>query len=569
MSKMPVTKKLFQSDVYQVKPLVERWANSDGAGRGAIFTRREVVDFILDLSGYTSDEDLTQFVLLEPSFGEGDFLVPVIERLFASIKRNQTETTEAILAGCIRAVELHRVSYELTANRVIALLIDYGIEEKSARRVADTWLIQGDFLLTDFDVRGFTHVVGNPPYIRQEEVPVELMAEYRSRYKTIYDRADIYVPFYERSLDLLDAAGTLGFICANRWTKNRYGAKLRKLISQQYNLDYYIDMAGTPAFTSDVIAYPAITVISNSTKRTPTKISFRPEISSAHLSSLARSLIKGAKEIDKIVINPSEEPWFLDSSDAHSLVRRIELSFPTLEEAGCKVGIGVASGADKVFIAHASALDVEEDRMLPLVTTKDIKTGKVAWSGQVILNPFQSDGSLVALDRYPRLARYLDANSEVLKRRHVAKKNPANWYKTIDKIHPALTDKPKLLIPDIKGSAHIVYEAGGYYPHHNLYHIVSDEWDLLLLKSLLDSGIAHLFINAYSTKMHGDCLRFQAQYLRRIRIPRFADLDKDTVDGLKAAAIAADKELLVDIVSGIYSLTNKERDILLKYGNHT
>ncbi len=54
------------------------------------------------------------------------------------------------------------------------------------------------------------------------------------------------------------------------------------------------------------------------------------------------------------------------------MIRRLEQSFPTLEEAGCKVGIGVATGADQAFIGDFAALDVEPDRKLPLVTTKDI-----------------------------------------------------------------------------------------------------------------------------------------------------------------------------------------------------
>ena len=74
------------------------------------------------------------------------------------------------------------------------------------------------------------------------------------------------------------------------------------------------------------------------------------------------------------------------------------------------------------------------------------------------------------------------------------RKIPANWYRTIDRIYPALASKPKLLIPDIKGQAHIVYECGKLYPHHNLYFITSDEWDLYALQAVLLSGIARLFV---------------------------------------------------------------------------
>lgn len=84
------------------------------------------------------------------------------------------------------------------------------------------------------------------------------------------------------------------------------------------------------------------------------------------------------------------EPWLLESSDQMALIRRLEGAFPLLEEAGCKVGIGVATGADKAFIGDFESLDVEPDRKLPLVTTKDIMTGEVQWRGQGSSTPSPS-----------------------------------------------------------------------------------------------------------------------------------------------------------------------------------
>src|SRR3546814_4324262 len=85
----------------------------------------------------------------------------------------------------------------------------------------------------------FDFVVDNPPYVRQERIPASLLAEYRRRYRTLYDRADLYVLFYERGLDLLAPGGRLGFICANRWIKNRYGGPLRAKISEQFHLSHF------------------------------------------------------------------------------------------------------------------------------------------------------------------------------------------------------------------------------------------------------------------------------------------------------------------------------------------
>ena len=97
-------------------------------------------------------------------------------------------------------------------------------------------------------------MVGNPPYVRQERVPEPLLAEYRRRFATLFDRADLYVPFLEKSLDSLEPGGVLAFICSDRWMKNRYGGPLRALVARQFHLRYYVDMVDTPAFHSEVIA---------------------------------------------------------------------------------------------------------------------------------------------------------------------------------------------------------------------------------------------------------------------------------------------------------------------------
>ena len=283
----------------------------------------------------------------------------------------------------------------------------------------------------------------------------------------------IYIPFIERSLRQLSCTGKLGFICADRWMKNRYGGPLRKLVSDYFHLHVYVDMVDTPAFHSDVDAYPAIIVIGRE-KRDTTRIAHRPPISEPALKALAVELTapaisKGSGSVKEITNAVRDaQPWILESSAQLALVRRLERDFPAIEDAGCKVGIGVATGADKAFIGPYDELDVEDCRKLPIAMTRDILTGAVNWRGLGVVNPFADTGGLVDLAQYPRLKHYLEARKELIAGRHVARKAPGNWYRTIDRIHPSLTWKPKLLIPDIKGEAHIVYEDGNLYPHHNL-----------------------------------------------------------------------------------------------------
>jgi hypothetical protein len=323
-------------------------------------------------------------------------------------------------------------------------------------------------------------------------------------------------------------------------------------------------MVDTPAFHSEVAAYPAITIIKRE-KPGPTRFAHRPPIDLDALAKLTQALQadtiaeKESGVTEMAGVTKGCEPWILQSFDQLAVVRRLEADFPVLEEAGCKVDIGVATGADKVFIGQFKNLDIEPDRILPLVTTKDIESGTVAWRGLGVINPFRDDGSLVNLADYPRLARYFERHDDVIRKRNCAKRNPTDWYRTIDRIYPALTYQPKLLVPDIKGEAHIVYEGGCLYPHHNLYFITSEEWNLRALQAVLRSGIAKLFVSLYSTQMRGGYLRFQAQYLRRIRLPRWRDVPEAVRTALIGAANTGNVEACNRAAFDLYRLTTEEK----------
>ena len=462
------------SDDPDVARAIAAMGEREAEQRGAVNTKREVAELVLDLAGYTSDRDLHTCRLLEPSFGEGDFLVPVVERLMEAYLRAGGTPADAArdLADAVRAVELHRPTYALGFRAVIKTLERHGVSREDARTLAETWLLWGDFLLVDLDGL-FTHVVGNPPYLRQEEIDDALMVAYRAEYSTIYDRADLYVPFFERGLRLLSEDGRLGYICADRWMKNRYGGPLRRLIAEGYELDAFVDMNDAPAFSHDVIAYAAVFVISRRdeahAERPPTVVASRPKVDAQTLRALSATIQhrRASSELGtRLVPSPLHggRPWQLGEEAATDLLRSLESRLPTLEEAGCKVGIGVATGNNKVFVRPGDELPIEEDRKLPMALASDVVGGRVEWSGHYVLNPFDDAGRLIDLDAYPRTRSYLEAHATALKKRHVAKKNPDRWYRTIDKVDAALAKTPKLLIPDIKGAASVAYDPGKVLP---------------------------------------------------------------------------------------------------------
>lgn len=550
-----------------VDAAVLRMADHDETERGAVFTRPEVVEAILDLSGYCAERPLHRMRLLEPSFGGGEFLLRAVERLWRAFVSDGGSADCALgaLAGAIRAVELHGDTFRQTRENLQGKLQRWGVTADDAAALCDAWLVNDDFLLTPLEP-GFEVVVGNPPYVRQERIPAALLREYRRRFRTLYDRADLYIPFFERSLDLLAPQGVLGFICANRWLKNRYGGPLREKISSDYWLKYFVDTEGADAFHADVIAYPAITVIQ--------KLGGASEGTRITRAAHARALDeKGFSELaSELLIAGSSSPWvqqielggsgnaplLLDDLPRLALMQRIEEAFPTLEQAGCKVGIGVATGCDSVYIGGYEDLPVEDECKLPLVMARDLVDGVIRWGGKGVVNPFDGNGRLVELDAFPRLQEYLEDHASAIRGRNVARRNPAGWFRTIDRIQPGLLETPKLLVPDIKGEGIFVLDEGQFYPHHNLYFVTSDDWDLRALQAVLRSSVTLMTVATYCTRMAGGFLRFQAQYLRRIRLPRWGQVAATMRDRLVAAATSRVQEEVDAPVLELYGLTGDE-----------
>ncbi|POB10230.1 N-6 DNA methylase [Sulfobacillus sp. hq2] len=551
---------------------------------GAIYTNPEVVNLILDLVGYSPDKRLHQFRLLDPAVGEGAFLTEGVKRLLRSYQSHggMLEYASTQLADSVRGIEIHEDTREVCRANLYAAMVAYGRSHRTTDALLDRWLIDGDFLLwnhdrssTDDGLRErFDFVVGNPPYVRQELIAPDKILLYRQQYATIYDRADLYVPFIEHGLDLLNHGGTLGFIVADRFMRNRYGKRLRELIVSRYRLKHVIDMHKTSPFADEVSAYPAVIVIENTEEtRGPVHV-VRMERVNETTCNLARQALLHGEESRDVAVQwhrfetwvSGDAPWILESTDYHNVLRKLEQQHPNLTDPvhGIRVGIGVATGADHVFIIDPvrQKLDVETQVLLPLVMTRDIAQGDIHWGGKYVINPFELDGSLINLDQLPRLRAYFDKHADTIKQRAIAKKSGANWYRTIDRIYPVLRGQPKLLIPDVKAANHIVKDSGKFYPHHNLYYVLPGVWNIDVLRAILLSSVARFFIWSYAVKMRGDFLRYQAQYLRRICLPRPESISATHIRTLKDPLLVRNHEALDQEVATIYGLTPTEFHII-------
>ncbi len=525
---------------------------SSGLSHGVVMTRRHIVELILDLAGYTSDRPLHKLPLVEPSCGHGAFVAVAVDRLLISSRRLGIDPET--LGKAICAIEVDAETLALARENVRGVLLRREVAPETAEALLDSWFKQGDFLFQPLEPR-FVFAVGNPPYVRIEQIHRDLQREYRAKYSTLYDRADLYVAFIERSLRLLTKEGRLSFICADRWTNNKYGKVLRKLVTTEFCTDAYVRIEGGSPFEEEVTAYPSIFLMRNGVARETRVFTIAGDDEAAAADLVVEfegspsDMKRGSAYGDWF---KGEEPWTLTGAAHRATLRLLEERFPTLESGSTSVSIGIATGADKVFVVPSN-LDVEPSRLVPVVMRRDIKKGVIEDAQRSVINTFDDDGKLIRLEDFPKLAEYFAKHEAQIRKRHVAKKSPS-WFRTIDKLHQDLRTRPKLLIPDIAGATEVALDEGRFYPHHNLYFVTSEEWDMEVLGGLLSSRVALFFIWSYATKMRGGYLRFQAQYLRRIRVPRPESISSTLCAEIAAAFRARDFQDLDRLSLAAYGL---------------
>jgi hypothetical protein len=529
--------------------------------RGAVFTKRWVVELILDLAGFTPDRDLASCLTIEPAAGEGAFLVPVAERIIESSRRHGRRDLDC--RNSLLAFELDGWTAEAARSEVYSTLRALDVNANDASVLSESWIRIGDYLHSAPTLPKADFIVGNPPYVRIEDLPANVQAFYRATFRTMKGRADLYIAFFEAALSQLREGGVCAFVCADRWMLNQYGAALREMVSAEFALETVVEMHEADGFLADVSAYPAITVIRKSEQRGVVVARADRGAECAGSVTLARS-IRSVWE-GKSVPMPAgltaarverwysgADPWPLVAPRDLEVLRRLEGRFEPLgsEATSTRVGIGVASGCDAVFLTTDAGL-VEPSRLLPLAMADDLRSGSLQWSGHYLVNPWDRDG-LVDLANHPRLKEYLEANAERLCARYCARDQKRGWYKTIDRVDVNLTGRRKLYFPDIKGTIHPVLDRGTTYPHHNLYYVVSDSWDLDVLGGLLMSRVAQFFVECYGVRMRGGTLRFQAQYLRRIRVPRQQDIGPEQAENLRRAFSNRDVDMATEIAAKLY-----------------
>ena len=207
-------------------------SRSNGNQHGIVLTKPSVVNDMLDAVDYKSSNNLENVRITEPASGDGAFALEILNRLYSSSKE----------FGFSFELALSNLAfYEIDSDKINTLNSNINNYLNSIGTSVRPKIVFGeDFLLAN--ASNCDIIVGNPPYVRHENIPSGLKEIYKKKFGTFKHRSDLYIPFFEKGLQLLNQSGNLCFICSNRWLKNQYGKTLRHLVSVKYKVDFIIDL---------------------------------------------------------------------------------------------------------------------------------------------------------------------------------------------------------------------------------------------------------------------------------------------------------------------------------------
>ena len=197
---------------------------------------------------------------------------------------------------------------------------------------------------------GFDSVIGNPPYVRQEQIS-EFTELFSTRYRVYASAADLYTYFVERGYDLLGREKSLGYIISNKFTRAEYGEPLRQFLSEETRLRTLCDFHDLPVFGPSVSAYPMVMMFDKEKPTSDAPVSVT-NIESLEFSSLRRVIEQRHAVIEQQQFGASS--WALSNPESLKLFNEINSKGIDLEQyLGEDILRGILTGLNEAFIIDA------------------------------------------------------------------------------------------------------------------------------------------------------------------------------------------------------------------------
>ncbi|WP_139547714.1 class I SAM-dependent DNA methyltransferase [Helicobacter pylori] len=439
------------------------------------------------------------------------------------------------------------------------------------------------------DFSGFDCIIGNPPYIRQEQIK-DIKPLLEKQYQDFYNStADIYTYFFALAFHLLKEKGFSAFITSNKYARAKYGAKLREWLLKKTTIVSYMELNALKVFESATVDTSIISFI----KQPPLKESsfnyYEPTENDKDDLKSTPSLLMKQNAL-------STESFIFANATLLDLRDKMESVGTPLKDWDIQINYGIKTGANEAFIiptekrdAILNACKTQEERerterlIKPILRGKDIKRYSYEWADLWVIATFPS--LKLDIDDYPSLKTYLsqfrpriDQSGE----KDCRKKTNNQWFETQDTIaYHAEFEKEKIVYGEIVQEPRFYLDNGecelGYFYAEATSFILTGEYLRYLLGMLHSKLITFAFKTFYAGGGLGESgYRYKKAFIERLPIPKIThknqELAHKITDGAKRILKAKEKdpkantqklEKEIDaLVYQLYHLTDEEIKII-------
>ncbi|MBX2237059.1 class I SAM-dependent DNA methyltransferase [Campylobacter jejuni] len=297
-----------------------------------------------------------------------------------------------------------------------------------------------EILDDDGNFKGFDLIIGNPPYIRQEELK-ELKSHLAKNYKVYKGTSDIYTYFYELGFNVLkDRGGVLSYITSNKYTRAGYGEALREFLLKNVKFLEYTDLNGIKVFDSATVDTSILCFEKSKSKDNKFKyLALSNEILKTCAYNIG--LYKDFAEFSQNSL--SKESFTFSDENTSALKAKIErIGTPLKEWQGLNIYRGILTGYNEAFIITTEKRneilanckdEAEKERTAKLIRKmlrgRDIKRYSYEWAGLwVIFIPWHFpnvekpktmlENEQDLKEQYPSLYKHLLSHKERLSKRN-------------------------------------------------------------------------------------------------------------------------------------------------------
>jgi len=387
----------------------------------------------------------------------------------------------------------------------------------------------------EFNAEGFDVIIGNPPYIRIQEMQEwapKTVKLYRELYKASSAKNyDIYVIFIEKALSLLSPAGLMGMILPNKFMQQEYGEMIRSQISDNGNLYKLVNFKDFQIFKG-ATTYTCLLFLS----REKNGDFEYAECQSAEIDVAFSKIAAGRISSSPWILHSREDLEFFDAINAH----------PKLGEFCDKIFVGVQTSADKVFILEyededesyytakstilKTSVQLEKTWVRHIISGTDVKKYISPERRQLVIFPYDIVAGKPALvgkksleANSPKAWSYLLENKKILENREKGKMKGSGWYGYVYLKNMALQDKPKICVPRLVQEIQAIYDETGAWCLDNVDVggiILKDEYQHLnhYILGLLNSKLLSRYLSKISTPFRGGFWSCNRQYLEQLPI---------------------------------------------------